>query len=167
MVRLTRSWTGYAPAHMATRLRTGCMWLLATLALVVGTLLYLAFRDGLVLHRAVEFTGVVDTMENLRAWAAGAAVPPWVVWSLSDGLWQFALTVAVAAWWIGRPSLERWWWMLASLGVGVAFEAASAFGWIEGVFDPIDLLALILGSLGAMLVAHVMTIPSPRSEVEA
>ncbi len=125
----------YGPGMSRSRLADRA----ALSSLVLGLAIYLLARDGLYLHRALAALGI-------PAGTLRAAFPAWLAYVVPDGLWQLAFCAVVAArWWDRPPSRERTLWLAAPLAIGLGIEGASAFGWVEGVFDPLDVAAMALG----------------------
>jgi hypothetical protein len=94
----------------------------AAVALVLGVIIYLTTRDDLVIH------------------ALGAAhlpAPDLVRYQLPDALWQFAFCSVIYAIWRDPRAL------LLPLALGIAAECT------VGTFDPLDVIALVIGSLAS------------------
>lgn len=133
----------------------------AVISLVGGLAIYALARDGLYLHRALVALGIPVA-------ALAATVPAWVAYVLPDGLWQFAFCAFVASrWWSHPSSRERTLWLAAPLVVGLGIEGASAFGWVEGVFDPLDVAALAIGGAAGYALARRYSRPDPPSRRES
>jgi hypothetical protein len=112
-------------------------WVVAPLAL--GVLGYLALRAP-----EIRLFGWAHAVGIPIAWIRSIAapvrpyVPAVVVGSLPDACWAFAFGAALALVW-KRPSA----WMWLGAGVTAAIELLQGAHAIEGVFDPVDLCAMI------------------------
>ena len=94
----------------------------AVVALVLGVVIYLLTRDGLVIH---------------AFGSARIAAPDVIAYQLPDALWQYAFCMVVYAIWRDRRAL------LLPLAIGLVTECAI------GTFDVRDVIALVLAALVA------------------
>lgn len=101
-------------------------------ALLAALAIYVLFREGLWIHRLLASVAIPSGQLIGRA-------PDWLVYVLPDGLWQFAFCALVAQH-TERPIL-----LATPLAIGLGIELASAVHLVEGVFDPLDVLAMGLG----------------------
>ncbi len=123
---------------MSKRARTTLV--VAIAALVLGLAAYATMRDGLKLHAWLATLGWVSPMRN----------GSWIANVLPDALWQFAFCSCVFEIW--RGSLRRPLAVLAMavpVVVGLGTEIGQAVGVVEGMFDPQDLIAMLIASLAA------------------
>jgi len=105
--------------------------------------------------------GVEQAVFQLREFCAplGEAMPRWVLFSLPDGLWAYAMTAFMAQLWLkSEPSLSRTIWLSAGLVLSVGSELGQLTGYVPGSFDAADLLIALLGSLLALAVARAMAV---------
>ena len=87
------------------------------------------------------------------------SLPSFVVFSLPDALWLYALLSAMAWVWGGNGGRAgQAWWCVAALA-GPAHEALQAFGVLAGTFDVWDLLAYGLAAAFAQWSHRVLTWP--------
>jgi hypothetical protein len=116
----------------------------AFLALVVGAVIYLAWRSGLEIHRL--------DIGWLRAFGNAHPAPAWISGSLPDGLWQFAFTLVVAEIWRSQPWDAR---KLVFVGVpalaGVGIELLQRVHVFAGTFDWTDVALSLAGSAVALV----------------
>lgn len=120
------------------------------LPLTIGGLLYLAFRPThLLLFAWAEHLGFAQIVASLRVLAAPhvGSMPPWVINSAPAGLWAFALTGGMSRLWRRNLQIRAWVWIGIAALVGIASELLQISGYLPGTFDPIDLLAYVVGSL--------------------
>ena len=110
-------------------------------ALLVGGIIYLAFRtERLLMFRVVETMGLG---EKLMAWRHDItlALPQWVIYNLPDALWASAYILTTDA--ILKSDSTRNRLLAASIipAIGVTSELLQIFGIIPGTFDFFDILA--------------------------
>lgn len=116
----------------------------AALALVLGAFIYLAWRSGLEIHRALDVAW-------LRAFGLSHPVPRWVSGSLPDGLWQFAFTAVVAEIWRGhRWDARKIVFVGAPALAGVVIEVLQRVHVFAGTFDWMDVALSLVGSAAAL-----------------
>ena len=97
------------------------------LPVAVGVLIYAIFR-----YPAFDALGVADDL------------PAWVRYNLPDGLWAYAtISIASLPWRENSPHLYLW--MLLSFVVVLGYELLQLPNLVPGVFDPMDVLASVLG----------------------
>lgn len=120
------------------------------LPLSVSALIYVSFRPTtLRLFDWAGSAGLGGVVARLRDAAAATAPADWVIYSLPNTLWAYALVCALQLAWRGEPGRGAlaWWWLALLLVTG--FEVGQLAGAVPGTFDPLDLLMAI----GAVLLA--------------
>ncbi len=120
-------------------------WVVAPL--VLGALAYFALRGPEIrLFEWADAIGLAHAIGAIRSVAAPvrAHVPAFVAGSLPDGAWAFAFGAALALVW---KKASAWMWIGAA--VTASLEISQAFHLIEGVFDWMDLLAMIASYFSA------------------
>ncbi len=80
-------------------------------------------------------------------------MPEWLVSTLPDGLWTFAMTMALLLVWRGAWTRASVGWVLAALGAALAHEGGQRMGLLAGTFDWGDVLAEIVGWIAALATA--------------
>lgn len=111
--------------------------LVSGIALAAGVVLYAVLRpEGL---RAAAWLGPLWPSSRIWTWNSALAG------CLPGGLWMLSATAFQAAIWANRPGWARQFWVLAPLAVGIAWEVAQTKRILPGTFDPLDLLAYLLG----------------------
>ncbi len=121
--------------------------LISCVSLITGVLIYFTQRDVLspVLYY-LKGSLPVSFTNQLQEVSAFLNLPGWVIHAAPDGLWMFALCLAIWVIWDLKRSRKGMRWFIASGSVGILFEFAQAFDRIPGVFDWKDLVAMILGA---------------------
>lgn len=83
-----------------------------------------------------------------------AACPEWLLYSLPDALWTYALTASMGWIWAGRWKGSAWIWIALGVLIGCGGEALQALGLLPGTADPVDVLLCGLAGALALLRAH-------------
>lgn len=118
---------------------------LSALFFVTGIAIYLLFRSrdhlGFMLADAVGLGSVVD---SLRAMTAGTSTPDSVRYSLPDGLWSASYILLMDA--VHRRSRKPTRLAMVSLipAFGIVSEIMQLYGFLPGVYDPLDIIAYSL-----------------------
>jgi hypothetical protein len=104
----------------------------------------------------VRALGLGTLLQSLRAplRPLAAASPDWLLYSLPDALWTYALTAAMGWIWAGRWTGTAWIWLGLGLLIGCGGEALQALGLLPGTADPVDVLLCGLAGALALLRAH-------------
>lgn len=118
----------------------------AFVALAAGAAVYLA-RPGSVVMTSWLPGGL---RASLRAALGGglAVLPAWLRGVLPDLLWAGALGCVLALVWRGEGARQRRAaraWLAAGLALALGWELGQRFGVVPGTFDPLDLLASLVG----------------------
>ena len=118
----------------------------AVFALAAALVVYRGWRHGMWIHEPRTFFDV-----PLLAFARAHPLPGFVRFSLPDALWQYAFGATMLAMWRG----ERWHWRKTTFAVapvvlGAGIEIGQALGIVQGVFDPLDLVASVLAGIVAI-----------------
>jgi hypothetical protein len=138
--------------------KTSFLVLNSVLPLLVGGMIYVCWRgDGLLMFDWFRRAGLDAWVVQLRAAAApaGSLMPRWVVFSLPDALWVYAMTAFLAATWLDadRRAFRVGWISLACL-LGAGAEVGQLAGVVPGTFDPADFSLCLLAFAGALTAAH-------------
>src|SRR5580765_6207739 len=124
------------------------------LPIVLGGLIYICWRpQDLLMFRWLRAAGVESLINSLRAIAAPfrAIIPHWIVYSLPDGLWVYALTAFMIIRWRDRDSLTKLFWLSTGLLLGVGSELGQLAGIVPGSFDYSDLIVCLLAPTAAII----------------
>ncbi|MFS8085722.1 MAG: hypothetical protein ACMG6H_08845 [Acidobacteriota bacterium] len=124
------------------------------LPLAAGGFVYICWRDpNLLMFKWFGALGLEPSIESLRLATSGGrtAVPHWLIYSLPDGLWVYALTALMIILWRGTDSLPtKVFWLSAGLLLGAGSELGQLAGVLPGAFDTIDLLVCLLAPAAAL-----------------
>ena len=137
------------------------MLLHVVLPVIAGAAIYVLWRSPtLQVFHWLEAAGVGSVVRALRAAAAPARslLPPWVLLSLPDGLWVYALTAWLAQIWRGAKGRARVAWLSVGPCLGVGSELGQWAGLVPGTFDVADLIA------GAAAAALSLALNARRGE---
>jgi glycopeptide antibiotics resistance protein len=106
----------------------------------------------------VEYVGLMDLMMSARSQLTkdSAKIPDFLLYSLPTGLWSFSFIYCVTVIWSG--AIRRG---LVYFGIAISMIFGAEFFqllYLEGVFDPMDLWANLVGVMagfGAALIVRV------------
>lgn len=143
------------------RIRVSFISLHVLAPILAGGLIYICWRDPtLLMFRWFETLGLTTFVTELRAaWdPAEASLPRWVVYSLPDGLWVYAVTAFMAHVWRGsRSSVLAAAWISLGVVIGAGSELGQLAGIVPGAFDPMDFLFSILAAALAIFLSSPRT----------
>jgi hypothetical protein len=128
------------------------MFNVAVLALSVGGLFYIAFRpSGLLMFSWFDTVGLTPVVKWIRAVAAPSrrVIPGWMIYSLPQALWAFALVVFVVGIWVRDDGAAKFIWIGLAMVVGLLPEVGQWVGFVSGTFDPIDLSSVMVAVMVA------------------
>lgn len=126
------------------------------LPVVAGAAIYVLWRSPFLrVFQWLDTAGAATPVRSLRAavMPARAWLPSWVLFSLPDGLWVYALTSWLTRIWRDAAGRGRWLWLSIGPVLGIGSELGQWAGLVPGTFDVVDLvggvaaggLALALG----------------------
>ena len=132
------------------------------LPLLAGGLVYVCWRDSnLLMFKWFAAFGLEPLIAWLREGTASAQtlLPHWLVYSLPDGLWVYALTALMIFLWRGKHPLPvKIFWLSLGLLLGAGSELGQLAGVLPGTFDPVDFLVCLAAPAGALiLTSHGIT----------
>lgn len=131
------------------------LYMLAGLALLVGGLLYLAYRPTtLYLFEWIEAVRLSPFVDGLRLSVREHQItlPTIMIYSLPHGLWTYAFLLALTPIWVRKLNtlaMSRV-WLLLPLVVSVVPEALQATPFFPGTFDWTDLAVNVIGFLAGV-----------------
>jgi hypothetical protein len=149
-------------AHLGNRLQTmsavgslspPAVALHVCLPILIGAAIYLLWRSPtLWVFGWIDAVGLGAVLASIRQAVPTAAIlPPWVLYSVPDGLWVYAGTAFFARLWSGSHSASRWVWLLAMPCLGLGSELGQGLQLIPGTFDLADLTAYATATVLALL----------------
>ncbi len=113
----------------------------------IGASIYLLFRTpSLLVFNWVESVGLDTHLMALRDSVSGVQLPDWLLYSLPDGVWVYAITMWMLIIWDGAPP---WFWLLLGVVLALGAELGQAIGLVQGTYQHLDMLFY----LGAFLLA--------------
>ncbi|HKP37945.1 MAG TPA: hypothetical protein VJT71_13895 [Pyrinomonadaceae bacterium] len=121
--------------------------------ITVGGLIYIRWRDSnLVMFQWFRRLGLDAPIAWLRTGAGPVSEgwPFWLVYSLPDGLWVYALTALMILLWRDAVSSARFVWLSLGLLLGAGSELGQLAGIVPGSFDVIDLLVCVFAAAAAL-----------------
>ena len=122
--------------------------------ITVGGLIYIRWRDSnLVMFRWFRALSLDTVIGWLRAGADAPAGgwPLWMVYSLPDGLWVYALTALMIFLWRDSNSPIKLAWLSLGLLLGAGSELGQLAGVVPGSFDLVDLFVCLFAAAAALV----------------
>ena len=104
-------------------------------------------------HVVLPLAAGTATYLDRRAIPSSTGFGAWVRGNSADGLWCFALTMALALVWRGGASRPRRFWLAASLPLALGYELAQSVEWAPGLYDTKDLLTTFVFWTAACVLA--------------
>jgi hypothetical protein len=120
---------------------------LATSFLLVGSAIYILFRPtSLLMFNWADALGLMIPIHALRMHCLSVTnfLPSWFIYSFPFALWVVAYLFFVKAIWWQSASPWRYLWFWCVPLVSVTAEICQYHGLIQGTFDPVDILIIIL-----------------------
>jgi hypothetical protein len=134
------------------------------LPIALGGIIYTCWRKPSLLMFSWYHTIGLETFISLsRQYAAPfyGLLPQWVIFSLPNGLWVYAMTAFMAyVWHNSESAFLRTVWLSIGLLLGVGSEILQAAGVISGTFDLTDVFLCLVASAAAMTMAKVSNLIS-------
>ncbi|MEM1002356.1 MAG: hypothetical protein AAGH46_06890 [Bacteroidota bacterium] len=128
--------------------RSGNIIIHVLLPLLFAVSIYIGFRTSrLAMFEWLESVGMGSLVSVIRDALSPLCdcIPPWVVFSLPDGLWLYAFISMLIIIWGKSRSASRY-WIGSAIVFSICSEVFQAFGWYRGTFDFTDLfMYAILG----------------------
>ena len=125
--------------------------------LLGGSIYTLWRKPSLLLFNWYEWLGLSNLVGKLRHQMAFAQsyLPDWVLFSLPDACWAYALTAFMILIW--QETKVGWYkpiWASSGLLLGVGSELLQWIGFIQGTFDLTDLIGCALAPLISWLLIN-------------
>jgi hypothetical protein len=122
-------------------------YLMVISSLVLGLIIYLAFREGLIINKLID-------IKLFRNDFLGFSFPDWFIYSLPDGLWMFSLVLLIITYWDFNLNKSCIIWITISYLAGIMFEISQKTTLIKGTFDYIDLIFMTVASIFPILLTY-------------
>ena len=132
-------------------MRRSGFFILSFLALVVGYIIYIGWRDSV---PSFDFIQYHQKLWSFLRDSLGDRVllPVWIVYSLPQGLWAFAFSLYLGGIWYEGPVKVGYGWLITCLVIVVLWEVFQQLGYISGTFCWVDISVGISGvGLGILL----------------
>ena len=133
------------------------------LPILLGGVIYVCWREpNLLMFRWLRALGLESKVDNLRFLTAPARsfIPHWMIYSLPDGLWVYALTALMIFLWRNETSLTgRFIWISLGPLLGAGAEIGQLAGFVPGTFDFADLFVCLIAPAFAILFTSTKSIP--------
>jgi hypothetical protein len=127
--------------------------------MLLGGVIYILWRDpALLMFKWFRVLGLEPLVLQLRleSSAVEPVLPRWILYSVPDGLWVYALTAFMAHAWAGSPSSPfKTFWLSLGLVLGAGSELGQLAHVVPGTFDWTDfLICLAAASLALVWAAR-------------
>lgn len=130
------------------------------LAVFLGGMIYLLWREN---HKEI-FTwlgipGATESIIYLRTHTLPFrdVIPPWIIYSLPDGLWSFGYALIISRLWAKNFSTIKKFWIMTIPLLCLGTEVMQWIGLVPGVFCPVDLLLSFAGIILGVIVGAKYT----------
>lgn len=129
---------------------------ISLLSFLLALSIYLFYREtSNILYQVFASTYVSPAIDSLRS--ITPPLPPWLIYSLPDGLWMLSLCILILAIWGFQRSREAIAWIIIMLAIGGLFESFQAINIFPGQFDWADLACIIVAALIPFCFTHKST----------
>lgn len=125
-------------------------FVVSTLSLLVGGMLYLGFRPvSLLMFEWINFVGLEGLVADYRAFILpyGSQLPEWLIFSAPNGLWLFSFAGLMMYLWGQEQFAAALAWTFALWVVSISSELLQSVHFLSGVFDINDVFAYTTGFL--------------------
>ncbi|MED5586165.1 MAG: hypothetical protein VYB61_07405 [Verrucomicrobiota bacterium] len=121
--------------------RSHAMFWHVVLPIVFGAVIYLVFRSRhLLVFSWVDLVGFGDLINSLRSQIpTSLRLPDWIIFSLPDALWMYAIGMFYLILWKGMKSPVRYIWYAIAPLLGIGGEIGQLIGFVPGTFCLVDL----------------------------
>lgn len=126
--------------------------------MISGGVIYILWRPtSLNMFSWFSALGIEQYVANMRSLASflSVSLPDWVRFSLPQALWLFSGCLAVHSIWKNFYSKQEQFWMAAVLILALSGELGQVMGIIDGVFDVLDLMLLLVAFLTAQVIGFL------------
>ena len=117
--------------------------------IAIGAMIYVLFRTTtLLVFDWLETVRLLQPSLHLRQACSEIRLPDWLLYSLPDGLWVYALTSWMILIWDRKPPLP---WLLVGIALGLGGELGQLMGIVPGTYQNLDMIFYTAGFLAACL----------------
>lgn len=120
---------------------------IAIFPITIGGLIYLTFRvDTIKMFTWLDKIGTPSFVNSIRKneFLQSLHIPNWVKYSLPDALWIFSFTYLLLLIWQFKLTWSNALWFFIAPSAGLFIEIGQLFKIIQGTFDLVDLLFIII-----------------------
>jgi hypothetical protein len=115
--------------------------------IAIGAAIYLLFRTtSLLVFEWLRAVSLFELTLAARRLLSGISLPKWLLYSLPDGLWVYAVTSWMILIWDRNPPLL---WLFVGVALGVGGEVGQAISIVPGTFQHLDVIFYVAGFLAA------------------
>ncbi|WP_374032906.1 hypothetical protein [Bdellovibrio bacteriovorus] len=129
--------------------------IVATIALLLGSYVYIAFRPtDLLMFQVFDFLGMTNRIQEVRSFGSPyrGFIPNWFIFCAPNGLWMLSYMALSALVWNRQMSLAAFIWGIVLLAGSILSEFLQLLKLLPGTFDVYDLVAYAVGAfLGSCL----------------
>jgi hypothetical protein len=128
----------------------GCAFCLhVVLPTAIGAAIYLLYRSThLLVFEWLTACRLLPWVLLAREYCAGFQLPEWLLYSLPDGLWVYAITSWMILIWSRNPPLP---WLLVGVMLGCGGELGQIVGIVPGTYQHLDMVFYLVGFGAACL----------------
>jgi len=129
------------------------------LPILLGGIIYLSWRkDSLYMFHWFKVLGFNDAIVLLRETftPAKSYLPKFVLYSLPDAAWVYALTFFMIWLWKGEAKIKLIFWGSIGAILGIGGEFGQMFGYVHGTFDFMDLLLCSIAVVSAVTIIEIL-----------
>jgi len=153
--------------HRTNRPNLTFMVSLAGISLLLGILIYLLYRPAepmaVSLLRDMGLGGFLDAARE-KSLSSGSLIPPWMRYSLPNGLWAFSYALLITMMWGDKSQRIRYVWLATIPILVLGSELLQLTGILRGTFSGGDVAAAITGAAGGFLTGSFYPSRKPKSK---
>lgn len=128
-------------------------FLLASVLMLVGGMVYLLFRPRtLLLFAVLDKLGFGETIGRWRMAVSAVSLPEFVLYSLPNGIWVISYVLVIDGVFSSSPVATRLRWASVIPVLGVGSELLQGVGVMPGTFDWADLLCYAVPYLAYLII---------------
>lgn len=129
------------------------------LPILLGGIIYLSWRkDSLYMFHWFKALRLNDAIVLLRETftPAKSYLPKFVLYSLPDAAWVYALTFFMIWLWKDEAKIKLIFWGSIGSILGIGGEFGQMFGYVHGTFDFMDLLLCSIAAVSAATIIEIL-----------